>query len=83
MYANYSYIVQGTRSGGARTGRRMDHYHMRRRYLHAGLSGAAAGAGMMYGMDDGLLDEDPFAPDDGLMDDMDMVDMLGGKCLVF
>lgn len=55
----------------------MDHYHMRRRYLHAGIAGAA-GAGMMYGLDDDMLEDDPFAGDEGLLDDMDMADIMGG-----
>ena len=71
--------LQGTRSGGgARAGRRMDHYHMRRRYLHAGLAGAAGG-GMVLGLDDDLFEEDPFAGDEGLLDDMDMADIMGGE----
>ena len=71
--------LQGTRSGGgARAGRRMDHYHMRRRYLHAGLAGAAGG-GMVLGLDDDLFEEDPFVGDEGLLDDMDMADIMGGQ----
>ncbi|KAF6024855.1 hypothetical protein EB796_016842 [Bugula neritina] len=70
----------GTRSGGTRSGRRMDHYHMRRRYLHAGLAGAALnGDGLMYDLDDDLLEEDPFAADDVMLDDVNIAEIMGGS----
>jgi len=58
----------------------MDHYHMRRRYLHAGLAGAALnGDGLMYDLDDDLLEEDPFAADDVMLDDVNIAEIMGGE----
>ena len=58
----------------------MDHYHMRRRYLHAGLAGAAVSTGL-YGLDgEGLLEDDPFADEEAMLDDMDMAEIMGGTC---
>lgn len=57
----------------------MDHYHMRRRYLHAGLAGAAGGGAVM-GLDDDFFEDDPFGGDEAMLDDMDMADIMGGKC---
>ena len=53
---------------------------MRRRYLHAGLAGAAVSTGL-YGLDgEGLLEDDPFADEEAMLDDMDMAEIMGGTC---
>jgi len=49
---------------------------MRRRFMHGGMAGAAMG-GVGYGLDDDLLEEDPFANEDMLLGDMELADMLG------
>lgn len=67
-------LFKGTRATGGRSGRRMDSYHMRRRYLHSGIAAAAGNDGL--GMDEDPWEDDPFGEDPFI--DHDFTDTIEG-----
>ncbi|KAF6033944.1 hypothetical protein EB796_007747 [Bugula neritina] len=75
IFLSYDLTV-GRKSYRGKPGRRMDHYHMRRRFLHAGVAGGALGADM-YEFDDDM-EENPFLEDE-YYDDEDFEEAHGAE----